>query len=149
MKETKRRHRFFDAWSSRVCTLSAPGSSPRNARRADVSRTKDLSAAIFLLPVSPALLQQLANQSLFARTTECVDWIVGDRNEFGRTSLDHPFHSRIRAYRELFSNFWRNGHLSAFWKFCTHITQVTRQETDLQDMTGCYVPVGFELTLKG
>src|SRR5213592_4507566 len=63
MKETKRRHRFFDAWSSRVCTLSAPGSSPRNARRADVSRTKDLSAAIFLLPVSPALLQQLANQS--------------------------------------------------------------------------------------
>lgn len=124
MKEANSRHCFFFARERSASTLSAPDSSLRNARRADVSRTKLFAGGIFCLSVSPPVFQQLLYESLFAGATKSPNRVCGDRYDPRRGAFDDPFQCRLRADVELLSDLRWHGDLPALRNFCTHKSRV-------------------------
>jgi len=134
MKETRSWHCLRAACARSACTLFAPGSSPRNTRTADVSRTKRLLAAIFVLTVLPPFFQKPIHSAFLPRTPKCRNRICRDRDNSGRGAFHHPFHSRIRTNWKLLSNSGRDGDLSPLRYFGTHDNQDTRKYVTLQDV---------------
>jgi hypothetical protein len=124
MKEASSRHWFFFARERSASTLSAPDSSLRNARRADVSRTKLFAGGIFFLSLSPPIFQQLLYQSLFAGAPKSPNRVCRNRYDPRRGTFDDPFQCCLRPDAELLSDFRWHGDLTALGNFCTHRSRI-------------------------
>jgi hypothetical protein len=101
-------------WESSASTLSAPDSSPRKARNAEVSTTYLLKESIFSLSFPEALFEQQFHQAFFARSAKSPNRISEDGYDPRRGAFNNPFEPSVRANVKLLSDLWRNYDISVF-----------------------------------
>src|SRR5262245_49557592 len=104
---------------SKLSTLSAPASSLRIARMADVSRTRRFGSGISAASPSPVVEQSTYGAAL-SRAAEGRDRIVRNGDDSYGISFDLPFEGRVRRDAELAPNRRRDGHLAARRDLRTH-----------------------------
>src|SRR5262245_31932646 len=117
---------------SKLSTLSAPASSLRIARMADVSRTRRFGSGISAAIPSPVVEQSTYGAAL-PRAAEGRDRIVRNRDDSYGISFDLPFEGRVRRDAELAPDRRRDGHLAARRDLRTHGREFIMLISESQD----------------